>query len=124
MRLPHLQHHQDRIIHLEDASSHRVAGLQTRSLSSWLPSASHGNSAMANHPKIIPGISNQTKMYKNSLASAMYADVLASKLQSAGPNCRQVADVTSLMVRLRNPSTGLSQDHIIRGTSEGAICMD
>ena len=78
MRLPHHQFCQDMQIHLAGASSHGVAGLQTRRLSSRLPSASHGNSAKANHPRIIPSTSDQTRIYEISLASAIYADALVT----------------------------------------------
>ena len=78
VRVPHCQHYQDRVIHLADASNHGVANLLIRSLSSRLPSASHGNSAKANHPRIIPSTSDQTRIYEISLASAIYADALVT----------------------------------------------
>ena len=81
MRLSHHQCRQDKLIHLADAKSHGVAALQIRSFSSQLPSISHGSSAKANHPRVIPSTSNPTKIYENSLASATSVDVQATKCQ-------------------------------------------
>ena len=124
MRLPHLQHCQDRVIHLADASSHGVANLQIRSLSNRLPSANHGSSAKANLPKIVHSTSNPTRMYENSLDSAISADVQATKCKSVGLNHRKPAEVTSLVARLHNLPTEWDQDHLIRETSEGVNLED
>ena len=105
MRLPHLQHRQDRLIYLADASSHGVADHQIRSLSSRLPSISHGSSAKANHPRIVHCTSNQTRMCKNTLASATSVDILATKHRSVGLNHNKLAEVTLLEVSLCNPLT-------------------
>ena len=100
-----LQHHQDSLIHVTNASSHGVANRQTRSLSSLLPSISHSSS-------------NQTRMYENSLGSATSADVQATKRWSASLSCSKLAEVSLCKASLHNPLTGWDQDHIIRETSE------
>ena len=120
MQVAHIQHHQDNSIHLADASSHGVADRQTRSLSSWRHSVSHGSSSKANHSRIIQSNSNQTSMYKNSLGSATSADVQATKRLSAGLSHSKPAEVTILKVSSCNPLTGWDQDHIIREMSERA----
>ena len=122
MQAANHQHRQDSLIHLADASSHGVANHQTRSLSSWLLSISHGSSTKANRLSIIHSNSNQTKMYKNSLASAISVDVQATKCQSAGLSHSKPAEITSLKASSCNPLTRWDQDHIIRETNERAIC--
>ena len=120
MQAPHCQHHQGSLIYLADASSHGVADCQTRSLSSRLPSASHGSSTKANHPRIVHSSSNQTRMYKNSLGSATSADVQATNHQSVALSCSKLAEVTLLKVGWHNTITGWDQDHLIREMSERA----
>ena len=120
VRLPHLQHCQDKLIHLADASSHGVANCTIRSCSSWLPSVSHGTSAKVKHPKIVHSIINQTRMCKSSLASTTSAALQVTKRRSVGLSHSKLAEVTSLMVRLRNPPPGWDQDHLIREMNERA----
>ena len=107
MQVAHRQHCQDSLIHLADASIHGVADRQTKSLSSLLPSISHSSS-------------NQTRMYKNSLGSAISVDVQATKHRSVSLSRSKPAKVTSLTASLRNPPTGWDQDHLIREMSERA----
>ena len=63
-------------------------------------------------------------MYKNSLASATYADDQATKCLSVGQSHKQMAEVTSLVVRLRNPPMNLHKVHISREMSEGEAHED
>ena len=120
MHAANCQRRQDSLIRLADASSHGVANCQTRSLSSRLPSISHGSSAKANHPRIIHSSSNQTRMYKNSLGSATSADVQATKCWSVGLSPSKLAEVTSLKASSCNPPIKWDQKHIIREMSERA----
>ena len=111
---------QDSLIHLAETSSHGIADRRTRSLSSQLPSDSHGSSAKANHLRVVHSSSNKTMMYKNSLAIATSADVQRTKHRSVSPGCSKPAEVTSLEESLHNLITGWDQAHIIKETNEGA----
>ena len=118
------QRRQDSLIHLAGASSHGVANCRTRSLSSQLPIDSHGNSAKANHLRVMHSSSNKTRMYKNSLDSAISADEQATKHQSVGPGRSKPAEVTSLKESLHNLLTGWDQAHIIREMNVRATCKE
>ena len=120
----HCQHCQASLIHLADASSHGVAGCQTRSLSSRLPSVNHGSNAKANSPRIVLSSSNQTRMYENSLGSATSADVQATKHQSASLSHIKPEEVALLKVSSCNPLIRWDQDQIIREMSERASCEE
>ena len=118
------QHRQDSLIHLVGASSHGVANRRTRSLSSQLPTDSHGSNTKANHLRVVHSSSNKTRMYENSLASATSADVQATSLQSVGPSHSRPAEVTSLVARQRNLPPNSTMDSIIRETNERATHAD
>ena len=122
--LPHPQRCQDKLIHLADASSHGVVDRQIRSLSSRLPSIIHGSSAKVNHPKVVHSTSNQTRIYKRSLASATSADVQATRHRSVGLSHSKLAEVTSLMARQRNPPSDSTTDSITREMNERAARED
>ena len=90
------QRRQDSLIHLADASSHGIADRRTRSLSSQLPSDSHGSSTKANHFRVGHSSTNKTSMYKNSLDSATFAEDQGIRHRSVSLGCSRMAEVTSL----------------------------
>ena len=115
---------QDSLIHLADASSHGVADHRTRSLSSQLPSDSHGSSAKANHLRVGHSSTNKTRMYKNSLDSATSAEDQGTRHLIVSPGRSRMAEVTSLTESSRNLITGWDQAHISRETNERAACEE
>ena len=119
-----LQHHQDSLIHVTNASSHGVANHRTRSLSSQLPSDRHGSSAKASHLRVVHSSSNKTRMYKNSLDSATSADAQGTMRWSVSPGRSRPAEVTSLMASPRNPPADHTRDSIIREMNERATHDD
>ena len=96
------QHRQDSLIHLADASSHGVADRRTRSLSSQLPSDSHGSSAKANCLRVGHSSTNKTRMYENSLDSATSAEDQGTRHLSVRLGRSRTEEVTSLMKSSRN----------------------
>ena len=124
MQAANRQHHQDSRIHLADASSHRVADRRTRSLSSQLPTDSHGSNAKANCLRVVHSSSNKTRMYKNSLASVASAEDQGTKRRSESPGCSRMAEVTSLVARQRNLPPDSTMDSITRETNGSATRED
>ena len=114
------QHLQDSLIYLADASSHGVANRRTRSLSSQLPSDSHGSSAKANHLRVNHSSTNKIRMYGNSLASAISVEDQGKRHWSVSLGRSRMAEVTSLEESSHNLITGWDQAHIIRETNERA----
>ena len=116
----HWQHCQDSLIHLADASSHGAADCRTRSLSSQLPTNSHGSSAKANHLRVVHSSSSKTRIYGNSLDNATSAEDQATRPRSVSPGRSRMAEVTSLKASSCNPPIKWDQKHIIREMSERA----
>ena len=111
------QRHHNSLIHLADASSHGVADRRTRSLSSQLPSDSHGSSTKANHLRVSHSSTNKTRMYGNSLDSATSAEDQGTRRQSVSLGRSRMAEVTSLVARQHNPPLDSTMDSIIREMS-------
>ena len=115
---------QDSLIHLADASSHGVADRRTRSLSSQLPNDSHGSSDKASHLRVGYGSTNKTRMYENSLDSAISEEDQSIRRQSVRLGSSRMAEVTSLVARQRHPPLDSTMDSITRETNERATRED
>ena len=106
---------------LHKGSLHK-GSLHKGNLRSPLASFSLGCNAEASSPMMVPSTYNRTRIYENFLTSATYADVLATKHQSVGQSCKQMAKLNSLVAKYHNPSIDLHKDYIIREKREGAAC--
>ena len=124
MQAANRQHRQDSIIHLADANSHGVADCRTRSLSSQLPTNSHGSNAKANCLRVVCSSSNKTRMYGNTLDSATSVEEQATRCRSVSPGHCRPAEVTSLVARQHNPLMDSTTDNIIREKNERAACEE
>ena len=71
-------------------------------------------------PRVNHSSTNKTRMYRNSLASAISAEDQGTRHQSVSLGRSRMAGVTSLKESLRNLITGWDQAHIIRETNERA----
>ena len=110
------------VIHLADASSHKAADRRTRSLSSQLPNASHGNSNKASRPRVDHSSISKTRTSENSLDYAIFAEDQGIRHRSVKLGRSKAAEVISLEESSRNRITRWDKAHIIRETNERAAC--
>ena len=94
-----------------------VADRRTRSLSSQLPSNSHGSGAKSNPLRAGHSSINKTRMYENSLDSATSAEDQSTRHRSVSLGRSRMAEVTSLVARQCNPPSDSTTDSIIREMS-------
>ena len=112
------------VIHLATGGSHGATATLARSLSSRASAPSTSSTRASNQPRVDPSSTNKTRMYENSLDSAISAEDQGIRCQSVSLGRSRMAEVTSLMVRQRNPPPDSTMDSITRETSKRAACED
>ena len=112
------------VIHLATGGSHGATATLAQSLSSRASAPSTSSARASNQPRVDPSSTNKTRMYENSLDSAISAEDQGIRRRSVRLGRNGMAEVTSLMESSRNLITGWDQAHIIRETNERAACEE
>ena len=112
------------VIHLATGGSHGATTTLARSLSSRASAPSTSSARASNQPRVDPSSTNKTRMYENSLDSAISAEDQGRRRRSVSLGHSRTAEVTSLVESSRNLITGWDQAHIIRETNERAVCEE
>ena len=108
------------VIHLATDGSRGATAILQRSLSTRASAHSTSSARASNQPRVDPSSTNKTRMYKNSLDSAISAEDRGIRRRSVSLGRSRMAEVTSLVESSRNLITGWDQAHIIRETNERA----
>ena len=112
------------VIYLATGGSHGATATLARSLSSQASAPSTSSARASKQPRVDPSSTSKTRMYENSLDSAIYVEDQGIRHRSVRLGRSRTAEVTSLVESSCNLITGWDQAHIIRETNERAACEE